>query len=118
MLTVAIHKEKKSETICRLTQTRLNRCALAQILRVTNDFSPSLASDLRGLIRRVVIDHDDMIEVLENAAHHRSDKPLLTESRDDCAYVFPGRLNHAARQLASTPSSHRMVISRVIGTSD
>src|SRR3981081_1483299 len=85
---------------------------------MANDFSPSLARDLRGLIRRVVINHDDMIDVLEPTAHHRSDKPLFTESRNDCAYGFPGCLNHETRQLARTPPSHRMVISRVIGTSD
>jgi hypothetical protein len=52
------------------------------------------SGDFRRLIRRVVIDHDDVIEVLEYPTHDGPDKACLTESRNNRANILPGRLNH------------------------
>src|ERR1700730_13170279 len=61
---------------------------------MTNDFSACRTGDCRRLIRRVVIDHDDVIEVLEYATHDGPDKACLTEGRNNRANILPGRLNH------------------------
>src|SRR5258707_10377165 len=61
---------------------------------MTNDFSACRTGDCRRLIRRVVIDHDDTIDVLEYPTHNRPDKACLTESRNNRTNTLPGRLNH------------------------
>jgi hypothetical protein len=96
MLSITVQEKKEAEMVGRFSQPGFDGSAFTEILWVTNHFGARLAGYLRRFICRVIINYDNVIDVLENSAYHRSNKSRFTESRNNRANSLPGCLNHGS----------------------
>ena len=84
MLAVAIENDDVVEVALEpVTQARLDRFAFAAVLRMDDDFRSRISRGGRGRIGRAVIDHQDMIELLERAPDHIGDMFFFEISGND-----------------------------------
>jgi hypothetical protein len=84
VLAIAIHGQRPDETaINGPAQTGMQRGSFAEGGCVTNDFSAGCLGGRRSLIRRAIVNNDDVRDLPAHRADQRSDCEFLIEARND-----------------------------------
>lgn len=84
VLTVGVEQHDRARVqAARVAEARVERLGFAAIALMPKHDRARLLGDPRGLIRRAVIDHDDLIDVLAGFQHDAADKAVFVIGRDD-----------------------------------